>query len=642
MRGSGRHAIYKHALKRVSGPQTRHGQFLRAFTSTTSNQKTLSAASGDKIHLLDSPNPKAKNVAVLGGGITGLASAWHLSKHIPDAKITIFEKSPRVGGWVDSDTITVEQGKVLFEWGPRTLRPAGGPSMATIDLLADLGLQEEILAVSKSSPASLNRFIYYPDHLALMPGPGRGLWETFRRLSIWWKEPIFAGVLPTLLREPLRPPRDPDVKDESIGRFLERRFGKALTNNIASAFFHGIYAGDIYNLSARTLLPLMWYLEARDRERELGILGEAVNLRLSGTRILPEKDIRFARLRSEDTSHGPKETRVIKALLKQASVYTFKRGLGQVTSAIETAFSSNPNVEIRISSPVEDAVFDQNTQSVAITSNGATSNYDYVVSTLGPKETRTFLASGAKGRGTSLASTVTTACERSSHSVNVMVVNLYYQNPDLIPRANAGFGYLLPRSVPFEENPERALGVIFSSETSGRPGTLVPGSGEVRDGSAQEADSHPGQDTAPGTKITVMLGGHWWTQWDPQDLPDEEQAIDMAKSLLKRHLDIDDMPEVAQARLQRNCIPQYPVGYREDMATVHDALLSEYQGRFKVAGPWWQGGVGVNDCVRAAREASWAVRHQWDDKTGLEQYAQDEVWCLVNPKLGKIVPDPGR
>lgn len=72
-------------------------------------------------------------------------------------------------------------------------------------------------------------------------------------------------------------------------------------------------------------------------------------------------------------------------------------------------------------------------------------------------------------------------------SVTVMVVNLFYSNPSLIPVR--GFGYLIPRSVPLEQNLECGLGVVFDSESS------------------------IGQDTASGTKVTVILGGHWWSDW---------------------------------------------------------------------------------------------------------------------------------
>lgn len=65
------------------------------------------------------------NIAVIGGGITGLASAYYLTKELPRAKITIYEASDRIGGWLSSKRVPVKDGTVLFEAGPRTLRPSG-------------------------------------------------------------------------------------------------------------------------------------------------------------------------------------------------------------------------------------------------------------------------------------------------------------------------------------------------------------------------------------------------------------------------------------------------------------------------------------------------------------------------------------
>lgn len=68
------------------------------------------------------------HVAILGGGLTGLSAAFHISRALPQARITLLEKSPRLGGWVRSERVQVEdkQGNsasVVLEAGPRTLRP---------------------------------------------------------------------------------------------------------------------------------------------------------------------------------------------------------------------------------------------------------------------------------------------------------------------------------------------------------------------------------------------------------------------------------------------------------------------------------------------------------------------------------------
>lgn len=75
------------------------------------------------------------DVAVLGGGITGLASAYYLSKEFPNARIVLFEGSSRLGGWVKSEKVDVGNGSVIFEQGPRNLRPSIPNGLITLDLV---------------------------------------------------------------------------------------------------------------------------------------------------------------------------------------------------------------------------------------------------------------------------------------------------------------------------------------------------------------------------------------------------------------------------------------------------------------------------------------------------------------------------
>jgi protoporphyrinogen/coproporphyrinogen III oxidase len=69
----------------------------------------------------------SRHIAVLGGGLTGLSAAFHLTRKFPAARITLLEKSSRLGGWVQSERQTVDDDKasVVLEGGPRTLRTAG-------------------------------------------------------------------------------------------------------------------------------------------------------------------------------------------------------------------------------------------------------------------------------------------------------------------------------------------------------------------------------------------------------------------------------------------------------------------------------------------------------------------------------------
>lgn len=81
--------------------------------------------------------PEPPNIAILGGGITGLASAYFLSRDLPKAKITLFEASSRLGGWLHSRSVDVGSGNVVFEQGPRNLRPTMPNGLLTLDLVRE-------------------------------------------------------------------------------------------------------------------------------------------------------------------------------------------------------------------------------------------------------------------------------------------------------------------------------------------------------------------------------------------------------------------------------------------------------------------------------------------------------------------------
>ena len=71
--------------------------------------------------------------AILGGGISGLAAAYHLlDKGTDPSNITVLESSGRAGGWMQS--WTGENGAV-FELGPRSIRPVGKAGRATLKIV---------------------------------------------------------------------------------------------------------------------------------------------------------------------------------------------------------------------------------------------------------------------------------------------------------------------------------------------------------------------------------------------------------------------------------------------------------------------------------------------------------------------------
>lgn len=82
---------------------------------------------------------------MLGGGLTGLATAFYLTRFMPDANVTIYEGSDRLGGWIDTQRMEVESqtgkpGFTLFERGARTVQAPVLKNCARVDPMVFLDL----------------------------------------------------------------------------------------------------------------------------------------------------------------------------------------------------------------------------------------------------------------------------------------------------------------------------------------------------------------------------------------------------------------------------------------------------------------------------------------------------------------------
>lgn len=157
-----------------------------------------------------------RTVVVLGGGISGLAASYHLSRAPRPPKVVLVEGSERLGGWIRS---VRGPGGAVFELGPRGIRPAGALGARTLLMVSELGLDSEVLPVRGDHPAAQNRFLYVGGALHALPTGFRGL----LRPSPPFSKPLFwAG-----LRE-LTKPRGKEP-DETVHSFVQRRLGPEVT-----------------------------------------------------------------------------------------------------------------------------------------------------------------------------------------------------------------------------------------------------------------------------------------------------------------------------------------------------------------------------------------------------------------------------
>jgi oxygen-dependent protoporphyrinogen oxidase len=302
--------------------------------------RLLAASQCSRLRYSSTSAAHPERIAVLGGGIAGLASAFFASREFPNTKITVYEGSAETGGWIKSKRVQVPGGEVNFETGPRTLRN----STVTAHLVQELGLVDDLVFTKRSEPGANNRFIYYPDRLNRLPSKVPTLGELFTLA----RSGILRGAL-GVIKEPLQPKRPAALSDETVGSFLARRMDKRFADNLVSAVFHGIYAGNIWQLSARTLLSMAWQLEDKYGSALGGLLRMQHETDNGNMQIMAHPyDLDAARaMQSEiDLDLDLAEN------LKDASVFSFQGGMQTLARGLQDAMEKTGNIEIRAGSPV--------------------------------------------------------------------------------------------------------------------------------------------------------------------------------------------------------------------------------------------------------------------------------------------------
>lgn len=216
-------------------------------------------------------------VAVLGAGITGLTTAWHLSR--AGFSPVVFERAARVGGAIGAS----QTDGWLHELGPNSLLE-GSPDIAAF--IDQLKLGDRRLY---ASPAAKQRYVVRQGQLVAMPTSAWGFVTT----KLFSRSAKLA-----LLGEPWRK-RSAADEQESVSDFVVRRLGREFLDYAVNPLVGGVYAGDPARLSVRHAFPKLHALE-----QEHGSL------------------IRGA-LKRRNTSGGPK-----------GRIFSFPAGLGELPAAL--------------------------------------------------------------------------------------------------------------------------------------------------------------------------------------------------------------------------------------------------------------------------------------------------------------------
>ncbi|HUC93564.1 MAG TPA: protoporphyrinogen oxidase [Paenibacillus sp.] len=251
---------------------------------------------------------RAVRAAVIGGGISGLSSAFYLRRFAAErglqAEITIIEPAPALGGKIS----TLRKEGFVIEKGPDSFLARKLP---IIDLADELGLADELVPIN---PSGKRAYILHRGKLHPMP---EGL-----VLGIPTEIAPFAatgllsagGKLRAALDFVL--PARKGSEDESIGAFLERRLGPQVVERVAEPLLAGIYAGELDKLSLRATFP-----QFREAERKYGSL-------IRGMR------------RSRQASPSQAGKAGTAGRYKSATFLTFRNGLSAMVEALDRELAS--------------------------------------------------------------------------------------------------------------------------------------------------------------------------------------------------------------------------------------------------------------------------------------------------------------
>jgi oxygen-dependent protoporphyrinogen oxidase len=177
---------------------------------------------------------KAQRIAVVGGGITGLAAAHAVLSHAATPDVVVFESSDRLGGKILTTPFArhsaIDEGADAF-----LARLPWGTALANA-----VGLGEQLV-----SPVSAGAAVWWdklhPIPEALLLGMPTEVLALARSRLLSWGGKLRAAT------EPLRPRTS--TAPDSLGAFVRARFGDQVHLRLVDSLVGSIYAADTDHFS---------------------------------------------------------------------------------------------------------------------------------------------------------------------------------------------------------------------------------------------------------------------------------------------------------------------------------------------------------------------------------------------------------
>jgi protoporphyrinogen/coproporphyrinogen III oxidase len=188
-------------------------------------------------------------VAVVGGGIAGLAAARRIELIAPDAEVLLVERDPVLGGKLRTEHVD----GFVIEAAPDSFlsRKERG-----VGLCEELGLSDELVG---RRPEHHRTYVRVGDELHPLPEGLTGMIPT--SLEALEETELLSAAGKARFAAEVDVPARRGPADESIGAFVSRRFGRETYEALVEPLMTGIYGGDGDKLSLQATFPQLRVLE---------------------------------------------------------------------------------------------------------------------------------------------------------------------------------------------------------------------------------------------------------------------------------------------------------------------------------------------------------------------------------------------
>jgi protoporphyrinogen/coproporphyrinogen III oxidase len=203
-----------------------------------------------------------KRIAVIGGGISGLAAAFALEKERrkgAELEFAVFESSSRFGGVIHSERVD----GCLVEAGPDSF--LSEKPWAT-DLCRELGLADQLIG---SNDAERKTHILVNGRL--VPIPDGMMFMVPTRLTSVLFSPLFSWRTKWRIQREWFYRSSSESSDITVAEFVRRHYGREMVEHLADPLLAGVYGGNADEMSVKSVLPRFIEMEASH-----GSLGKAV------------------------------------------------------------------------------------------------------------------------------------------------------------------------------------------------------------------------------------------------------------------------------------------------------------------------------------------------------------------------------